>query len=125
MREHELRNNHAQVLMSLADHGAMRQQALIQAIGVDPSVLVATLNDLENHGYAVRRRDPEDRRRHIVEISPTGMRLVADVNASFRAVEGELFAVLTPNEIDVLHQLLIRIGAGIGTAGCDSEDEAL
>ena len=48
------------------------QQALIDSIGVDPSKLVGMLNDLEAEGLIVRRRDPDDRRRHIVEVSKEG-----------------------------------------------------
>ena len=48
------------------------QQALIETIGVDPSKLVGLLNDLEADGLIVRKRDPEDRRRHIVEVSEQG-----------------------------------------------------
>ena len=33
---------------------------------------IAILNELEERGYATRRRDPEDRRRHLVEVSKTG-----------------------------------------------------
>ena len=48
------------------------QQALIETIGVDPSKLVGLLNDLEADGLIVRKRDQEDRRRHIVEVSAKG-----------------------------------------------------
>jgi DNA-binding MarR family transcriptional regulator len=58
---------------------------------VDPSVLIAVLDDLEP-GPAERRRDPADRRRLIVEISARGTRLVADVHRAIGAIEAELFA---------------------------------
>src|SRR3954468_18570115 len=62
---HGLKPAHSHVLMLLTDKGAMGQQALVEELRVDPSVLVAILNDLENGGLAERRRDPADRRRHI------------------------------------------------------------
>src|SRR5258705_8147758 len=64
-----LTTRHGMTLMHLSDGGAVSQQALIELVGVDPSVLVAILNDLEGHGLAQRRRDPTDRRRHILEIT--------------------------------------------------------
>jgi DNA-binding MarR family transcriptional regulator len=124
LRAHGLKNNHAHVLMVLADQGATGQQALVQLLGVDPSVLVAMLNDLENAGLAERRRDPVDRRRHIVEISPRGTQLVTDVYASIASVEAELFAALDANEIDVLHKMLNRIKATAGDDTCDAADDA-
>jgi DNA-binding MarR family transcriptional regulator len=122
LRDHGLKNGHAHVLMVLADEGPTSQQALVQALEVDPSVLVAMLNDLEKAGLAERRRDPADRRRHIVEISPRGTRLVADVYASIAAVEAELFAGLDANEIGTLHGLLVRIGTVVGDPTCPGDD---
>jgi DNA-binding MarR family transcriptional regulator len=122
LREHGLKNGQAHVLMVLADEGATGQQALVQALEVDPSVLVAMLNDLEHAGLAERRRDPADRRRHIVEISRRGKRLVGDVYASIAAVEAELFAGLNPNEVGTLHKLLDRIRTATGDATCPDNE---
>jgi DNA-binding MarR family transcriptional regulator len=91
---------------------------------VDPSVLVAMLNDLENAGLAERRRDPGDRRRHIVEISSRGTQLVTDVYASIASVEANLFAALDANEIDLLHKLLDRIKDTAVDDTCDTASDA-
>jgi DNA-binding MarR family transcriptional regulator len=123
LRAHSLKPNHAHVLMVLADQGETGQQALVQSLGVDPSVLVTMLNDLESAGLAERRRDPADRRRHIVQISPRGTQLVADVYASIMAVETELFAVLDAHEVDVLHKMLLRIN-DVADHSCDAADDA-
>jgi DNA-binding MarR family transcriptional regulator len=119
---HGLKVGHAHVLRVLADEGATGQQALVEALGVDPSVLVAMLNDLEKAGLAERRRDTADRRRHIVEISPRGMRLVADADASIASAEAELFANLDASEISTLHGLLARIKDASGDPGCDGAE---
>jgi DNA-binding MarR family transcriptional regulator len=124
LRAHGLKNNQAHLLMVLADEGATSQQTLVQTLGVDPSVLVAILNDLESAGLAQRRRDPADRRRHIVEISPRGTQLVSDVYASVESVEAELFAALDAHEIDVLHQILIRINTTVRDDSCDETGNA-
>jgi len=124
LRAHGLKSNQAHLLMVLADEGATSQQTLVQTLRVDPSVLVAILNDLESAGLAQRRRDPADRRRHIVEISPRGTQLVADVYASVESVEAELFAALDAHEIDVLHQILIRINITARDGSCDETGNA-
>src|SRR6187551_3008198 len=54
------------------------QQDLIETVGVDPSKLVGLLNDLEAEGLIVRKRDPQDRRRHIVEVSAKGSAQLED-----------------------------------------------
>ena len=63
------------------------QQALIDSIGVDPSKLVGILNDLEADGLIVRRRDPDDRRRHIVELSNEGRSRLGAARRAKSAVE--------------------------------------
>ncbi|MBC6456709.1 MarR family winged helix-turn-helix transcriptional regulator [Actinomadura sp. HBU206391] len=116
-----LKPGHGHVLLWLSDSGPMSQQALIEALGVDPSVLVAILNDLERDGIAVRRRDPADRRRHIVEMSERGAALVDEVDAALTAVEQELFVDLDDGEIDLLRRLLARVRANADEDACAGE----
>ncbi|MER5862029.1 MarR family winged helix-turn-helix transcriptional regulator [Kitasatospora sp. NPDC002040] len=111
MAAHGLKPGHGHVLMVLQDQGAIGQHVLTETLGVDKSVIVALLNDLERDGLAERRRDPADRRRHIVEISPRGTALVADLYATVAATQAELFRDLTPAEIDGLTSVLSRLRA--------------
>lgn len=106
---YSLKPAHGHVLTLLAENGAMSQQAILEVIGTDPSVLVAILNDLESEGLAERRRNPADRRRHIVEITSGGTDFVAAMDRAVAEVEAELFADLTADEITVLYGLLARV----------------
>jgi MarR family transcriptional regulator, lower aerobic nicotinate degradation pathway regulator len=63
-----VRPRHVAALIELRDRGELTQQALCGQLHLDPTNLVTILNELEERGYAMRRRDPEDRRRHIVEV---------------------------------------------------------
>src|SRR3954453_17075308 len=67
---HALKPRQFQVLGLLHDHGGLPQRELMQAMGVDPSILVTLLNPLEDEGLVARQRDPSDRRRHIVTLTP-------------------------------------------------------
>src|SRR3954449_563588 len=104
-----LKPPHAAVLMTLGDRGPMTQQVLGDLLHVDPSNLVGLLNELEENGWAVRRRDPSDRRRHIVEISAEGLDRVADLDKIVTGVEDQLLAGLDEREREQLQGLLARV----------------
>src|SRR5881392_3941979 len=56
-----------------AREGAI-QQELGSAMGVDPSTMVALIDELERAGLAKRRPHPTDRRARAVAITPKGRR---------------------------------------------------
>lgn len=101
------------------DGGQLGQRDLGARLSVDPSVLVALLNALEDRDLVRRRRDPADRRRHIVEITEAGAAAVTKLDAAIGRVEDELFADLNPQERDTLHSLLARVRTAHGGA-CDA-----
>src|SRR5258706_4478084 len=103
-----LKPGHGYTLLLLADHGALSQQTLAGTLEVDPTVLVGLLNDLERDGLTERRRDPADRRRHIVQITESGKNRAAPIEVAIADVEGALFADLNPDEISTLNGLLAR-----------------
>jgi DNA-binding MarR family transcriptional regulator len=109
---------HAMVLMHLAE-GPVTQQALIEQLEVDPSVLVALLNDLEGEDLVRRRRDPADRRRHIVEITPKGTGRLAKSDLALDAVERELFADLSERDVASLRRLLGRLRTSPEDFSCE------
>ena len=88
---------------------AVSQQVLCEGVGVDPSKLVGILNDLEKESLVVRRRHPDDRRRHMVEISELGKQRLAAAEQAADAVEEQLLAGLDGEERDQLHRLLSHV----------------
>lgn len=106
------------LLRLAAAAGRTSQQALAETLCVDASVLVGILNDLEAAELVVRRRDPADRRRHIVAITAKGERAAIDVRSALTGVERDLFADLDPGELAQLHHLLSRVRTRPGDAAC-------
>src|SRR3954453_5072429 len=96
-------------LIELRDSGELTQQTLCGQLHLDPTNLVAILNDLEERGYATRRRDPEDRRRHLVEISKKGIAVIEKVTAVMDGVEDDLLDGFAPAEREQLTGLLTSI----------------
>jgi len=106
-----MRPRHLVALTLLRDHGGAQQQGLAIALQIDRTNLVGLLNELEKAGYVERRRSPEDRRRHIVELTPAGEQALRDVEASLAAAEDEVLAALDADEREALYRLLQRATA--------------
>ncbi|MCZ0984811.1 MarR family winged helix-turn-helix transcriptional regulator [Streptomyces diastatochromogenes] len=108
---------HAMTLMHLGA-GPVSQQSLVDKLDVDPSVLVTVLNDLEGGDLVHRRRDPADRRRHIVEITPEGSVTLGTLETALTKVENELFADLSEQERTTLRALLKRLASAPADYEC-------
>ena len=108
-----LRPRHLIALKLLSEHGPASQQGLAEALSLDPSNVVGLLNELEERGLIVRRRDPADRRRHIVELSATGAGELCLAQARLSRVEDDLLGVLTAAERATLYRLLARAVDGV------------
>ena len=106
---HGLRPRHLAALIELRDRGELSQQALCGQLHVDPTNLVEILNELEDKGYASRRRDPADRRRHRVEVTRRGLAVIEKVGAVMDGVEEELLAGLEAGDRAELERLLVSV----------------
>ena len=104
-----IRPRHVAALIELRDRGELTQQTLCGQLHLDPTNLVAILNELEERGYATRRRDPEDRRRHLVEVSKKGIAVIEKVTEVMDGVESELLAGFEPAEREQFEHLLTAI----------------
>jgi len=96
------------VLSHLHEHPGTTQQELGEAMLLDSNTVVLLLNELEARGFSIRRRDAGDRRRHVVEITPSGRDAVARGEKAREAIEDEVFAALTTEERRTLQRLLVR-----------------
>src|SRR3954470_22462424 len=104
-----IRPRHVAALIELRDKGQLTQQTLCGQLHLDPTNVVAILNELEERGYATRRRDPEDRRRHLVEASNKGLAVIEKVSHVMDGVEEDLLDGLEPAAREELEGLLISV----------------
>lgn len=97
------------ILGLLHDHGPMTQRQLGTVMDIDPSILVGLLNPLEADGYLSRDRDPTDRRRHVVTLTPTGEQQLDHATTAQRHAEDEILAGLTNPQRAQLRDLLLAL----------------
>jgi DNA-binding MarR family transcriptional regulator len=75
---------------------------------MDPTNVVALLNELEADDLVERRRSPQDRRRHTVSLTAAGKVRLKEVEHLLTAVEQRVLDPLTREEQQSLYTLLLR-----------------
>jgi DNA-binding MarR family transcriptional regulator len=93
----------------IRDHPGATQQELETAMMMDANGVVIMLNELESLGHSVRRRDPQDRRRHLVEVTPGGRRALERADKARESLEDEVLGDLSPEERATLRRLVQRV----------------
>lgn len=96
-------------LAVLADDQPGSQLELARCLGKAPAGLVATVDGLQDRGLVRRERDPRDRRRSVVTLTPAGRRMLARADRLAERVEAEVLADLEADERTALHDTLRRV----------------
>jgi MarR family transcriptional regulator, lower aerobic nicotinate degradation pathway regulator len=104
-----LRRQHFTVLGALAERGAASQAALGRRLLIDRSDMHALLSELERDGLVTRVRDPDDRRRMLVELTPAGTRALKRLDRRIEAAQEAFVAPLSASDRRVLQRLLTQL----------------
>lgn len=109
LAEHGLGTSDYGVLVALGDFGALSQQQLADRLDADKSHVVRLIDQLEQRGLVTRAADPDDRRRHRIEITPAGGELLRTVTPVAEEVEAAHLSALSDAERRTLATLLRRV----------------
>jgi DNA-binding MarR family transcriptional regulator len=99
-------------ILAVLDEGERETQGEIaDALGYDRGQLVGLLDELEEAALIERRRDPADRRRQVVQMTPAGRKMLTKLRALSRELDDEFLASLDAEQREQLHSLLLTLAA--------------
>jgi DNA-binding MarR family transcriptional regulator len=107
-----LRPHHFGVLTLIDTKPGSTQQELVDRSMIDPSSMVAVIDELEELGLAERRLHPKDRRKHAVYLTDPGKETLARARESATKTAQHLLAPLDAGERETLRRLLRKL-AGV------------
>jgi MarR family transcriptional regulator, transcriptional regulator for hemolysin len=102
------------VLLNLKINPNANQRELADAVGVREATLTHHLNAMEKDGLLARRRDPNNRRIHIVELSEAGDALFLRLRDAAIGFDGRLRQGFSVPELNRLERLLNRLAGNVG-----------
>jgi DNA-binding MarR family transcriptional regulator len=95
------------VLAYLRDHPGASQGTMTEDLCIDSNTGVLVLNDLEDLEYVERRRDPSDRRRHLVDVTQAGLAALEQAELAQGSIEDEVLGRLSESERATFRRLLV------------------
>jgi MarR family transcriptional regulator, transcriptional regulator for hemolysin len=97
------------ILIALKSRRVGAQQELASAVGVRGATLTHHLNSMEADGLLTRRRDPDNRRVHRVELTERGEAAFDRMRGAARDFDRRLRAGLSESDVARLAALLDRL----------------
>ena len=99
-------------VLAVLGEGAKEAQATIaDTLNLDPGQLVGVLDGLEETGLIERRRDQNDRRRHMVSLTPAGKKQLVKMRTIVKQIEDSFLEPLDDKTRAALHDALLRVAA--------------
>ncbi len=111
-----------QILITLKTRRVANQRELAAAVGIQGATLTHHLNAMESTGLITRRRDPDNRRIHVVELTDEGEIVFHRLAKAAIAHDKRLRAGFSAEEITTLAGLLSRLAANVTGGGIDQEN---
>jgi len=101
------------VLISLKSQRLRNQRELAAAVGIREATLTHHLNSMDEQGLITRRRDPANRRVHLVEMTDAGEAAFYRLRDAAMDFDQRLRAGLSDEDITRLADLLGRLEANV------------
>jgi MarR family transcriptional regulator, transcriptional regulator for hemolysin len=107
------------VLVSLKAQRHEMQRQIAEAVGIEGPTLTHHLNRMETAGLVTRRRDPDNRRIHQVELTEEGEALFYRLLGTVTDFDRRIRAGFADHETAVLSELLSRLRDNASQGGAE------
>jgi DNA-binding MarR family transcriptional regulator len=97
------------VLQLAGEPYRMSPTALAEIVLRSTGGMTQILDRLANAGFVERTADPSDRRKIVVELTPDGLRIAKEANASYRRERERVLKELSDGEVDELDRAVHRL----------------
>jgi MarR family transcriptional regulator for hemolysin len=101
------------VLISLKSQQLNNQRELAEAVGIREATLTHHLNAMDEQGLITRRRDPANRRVHLVELTERGEAAFHRMRGAAVAFDEKLRVGFSDDEVASLESLLSRLETNV------------
>jgi MarR family transcriptional regulator, transcriptional regulator for hemolysin len=101
------------ILLALKQQAWRTQQEIAASVGIEGATLTHHLDRLEKAGLIDRKRDPDNRRAVLVELTAAGHELFFKLARAAMSFDKRLRAGLSADEVDAFRQTLTRLRANV------------
>jgi MarR family transcriptional regulator, transcriptional regulator for hemolysin len=98
-------------VLNTALQGEYTQTALAQAIGLDKTTMVVTIDALERAGLVERRTSSMDRRARVIAVTDAGRAKVAEGEEIVERIQADVLSALSPESRAAFVEALRRLAA--------------
>lgn len=109
LRPHGLEPRLFGMLATLASIEPCSQQQLATEMGVTGPAVVGLVDELDRNGWIERARNPEDRREHVLRLTPAGQQRLAEARQVIERIHAGLSERLGEGGREELNSLLMRL----------------
>jgi DNA-binding MarR family transcriptional regulator len=100
---------HYYYLRALFETNGISQMELSERVGVDPTTVVTVVDTLARQKIVERRKDPDDRRKALIYLTPKGKSLRRPLRAAIDAVQGEAMRGISAADMNCFRRVAARM----------------
>jgi MarR family transcriptional regulator for hemolysin len=110
------------ILISLKTRKLANQRELADAVGIRGATLTHHLNAMEKDGLVTRRRDPANRRVHLVELTDEGEAMFHQLRAAAAGFDERLRRDITAEDLAHLRRVLDQLRENVGDGAAELDE---